>query len=415
MAMKRIRQCRWKSLGSVAVVCALAAIARGADPVAPLPPATGATQGAAPVVAPNAPVAPVVPSPPSTGAAPSLPDLGSAAFREESAPALFSSYAPNEIGDNPFSSTTYRLTFVGGTTNAKFVTFQVPSPSASMLGAQRLGDDDCTLPRDRVFADYSFFHDAQLGTPSDANRFVPGFEKTFLDGRMSVEMRFPMGSLASNDFTVNGSSVGTTDQFGDIQVIVKALLARNETWALGMGMGISVPTAPDVTVANFTGGPLAQITNHSTHLLPYFAALYTPNEDWFVQAFTQVDVAASGNPVSYNPFGNNMISVGTIYDQTMLFADVSVGRWLFRNPEGRFSGLAAVVEAHYTGGLNAPSTVQTNNFSVSYPTVEYNVLDLTVGAHAVIGKSTVTLGFSTPLTEDRGFDGELRLFVNRRF
>ena len=313
------------------------------------------------------------------------------------------------------------VTFKAFGSELKFTTVPVPSPilAENILGCQRLADNDCTLPTDRVFGDYSFFHDAQLGTPSDASRFVPGFEKTFLEGRMSVEMRLPMGDLASSDFTVDGSPVGTNAQFGDIQVIVKGLLFRNETWALGAGMGISTPTAPGVSIASSYGTPMLTITNQSTHLLPYLALLVEPNENWFGQAFLQMDVAANGNAVSYNPDASvnlgSLHSVGTFYDQTMIFADVSVGRWLYRDPMARFSGLAAVVEAHYTGGLNAPSAISTPNLQVSYNTAEYNVLDLTVGAHAVIGNTTVTLGFATPVTNDRLFDGELRLFVNRRF
>jgi hypothetical protein len=395
--MKRIRRHGMTFILSLVTVCALATFARGDDPPA--------------AATPNAPIAPL---PPNSGAAPSTPDSAVASAREESASSVASSFTPNMIGDQ-LGGPIFRVSIGRLNTEGKILSFQVPSPSASILGVQRFADNDCTLPTDRIFSDYSFFHDAQLGTPSDANRFVPGFEKTFFDGRMSVEMRFPIGNLASSDFTVNGASLGTTDQFGDIQVIIKGLLYRDQTWALGMGMDVSIPTAPGVNVQNFTGGPLASIGNQSTHLLPYFAMLATPNDDWFVQADVQMDIAANGNDVSFSQFGNNLTSVGTIYDQTLIFTDVSIGRWLYRNPSQQFSGLAAVVEAHYTGGLNAPSATGTRNFLLAYNTAEFNVLDLTVGAHAVIGNTTVTLGFATPVTDDRTFDGELRLFVNRRF
>jgi hypothetical protein len=384
----------------IAVVLALAAVARGADPPAPMPDAA---------VAP----APNTSSPPDSGTVPSLPDFGSQATREESSTVSSLSSSPNMIGDFGGGPTLF-LSFNNFGTE-KTTTVLVPSPGASILGRQRFADNDCTLPTDRIFGDYSFFHDAQLGTPSDASRFVPGFEKTFLEGRMSVEMRFPMGDLASSDFSYVGSSVGTTAQFGDIQVIIKSLLFQNETWALGAGMGVSVPTAAEVSVASQTGSPMVTISNESTHLLPYFALLVQPNESWFGQAFIQMDVAANGNAVAYSPFGTHLNSVGTFYDQTLIFADVSVGRWLYRDPMARLSGLAAVVEAHYTGGLNAPSAISTPNFLLTYGTASYNVLDLVVGAHAVMGDTTVTLGFATPVTNDRGFDGELRLFVNRRF
>ena len=397
-------------IGTLAVVFALTAMARSDDPPGP------ATSGESSVRAPSATATndAIAPLPPGAAAAPSAVDFAAAARREESASTVASSYTPNMIGDMG-GGPTLQMVFLEGLGGPKVTSLRVPSPSANILGCQRFADNDCTLPTDRLFSDYSFFHNADLGTPSDASRFVPGFEKTFLDGRMSVEMRFPLGDLASSDFTAAGSSLGTTDQFGDIQVIVKGLLYRDEAWALGMGMDVSVPTAADVNVANAAGGPLVKIANQSTHLLPYVALLVKPNEDWFAQFYVQVDVAADGNPVSLNQTGNGLAPVGTIYDQTLIFVDASIGRWLYRNSAARFSGLAAVVEAHYTGGLNAPSSISTSSFTLAPNTAEFNDLDLTVGAHAVFGNTTVTVGYATPVTNDRYFDGELRCFANWNF
>ncbi len=296
-----------------------------------------------------------------------------------------------------------------------YITINIPSPSGGVLGRQRVTDNENVLPTDRVFCDYSYFHDAALASPSDANRFVPGFEKTFFDQRMSVEMRFPMGVLESSDIVADSPTFGTTGQFGDIQVILKAIVLQADTWTLCMGLEISVPTAPGINVGLADGTPLVRIGNSSTHLLPFFGLLVTPNDDWFIQTYLQVDVPASGDPVSANLTGSGLVSTGEIYDQTQLFADAVVGRWLYRNPAGRLSGLAAVFEAHYTGGLNAPSAIQAGNFTIGNNSAEYNVLDLVVGAHAVVGNTTWTLGYATPVTEDRGFQGELRCFVNRKF
>ena len=74
-----------------------------------------------------------------------------------------------------------------------------------------------------------------------------------------------------------------------------------------------------------------------------------------------------------------------------------------------------MVEAHYTGGLNAPSSISTSSFTLAPNTAEFNDLDLTVGAHAVFGNTTVTVGYATPVTNDRYFDGELRCFANWNF
>ena len=422
--MKQISQHGLMSLGGLAIVLAMTALARSDDSPVSMLQANDAPPGRAPLAPGDGQSsankekkdgsALTAPSPDNAQTTPSTPDYRSEAGREESAASVATSYVPNMIGDMGGGPRFQIL--IGKVGEApRFLALQAPSPSASLLGAQRLADNDCTLPTDRVFSDYSYFHDAQLATPSDANRFVPGFEKTFLDGCMSVEMRFPMGVLESNDIVANNSVLGMTGQFGDIQVIVKAILLQEDTWTLGMGMGISIPTAPDVNIGAANGGQLMKIANNSTHLLPYVGLLVKPNDDWFAQAFVQVDVAANGDSVSANLTGNGLTSVGDIYDQSLVFADVAVGRWLYRNPDQRFSGLAAVVETHYTGGLNAPSTVQANGFSIGYNTPKFNVLDLIVGAHAVVGQTTITAGFATPATDDRGFDGEFRFFVNRKF
>ena len=291
----------------------------------------------------------------------------------------------------------------------------IPTPSGGFIGRQRISDNESPIPTDRVFFDYSYFHDAAMAMPSDANRFVPGFEKTLLDGRMSVEMRFPMGVMESSNIVADSSSFSSTGQFGDVEVILKAILLQEETWTLSMGLGISVPTAPDVNVGLADGTPLAKIANHSTHLLPFFGLFVKPNDDWFAQAYVQIDIGASDDHVWANLNGSGLTPIGDVCDQTQIFIDAMIGRWLYRNPSQRLSGLAAVLEAHYTGGLNAPSAVQAAGFTIGDNPGGYNVLDLTVGAHAVVGKTTVTLGFATPVTQDRGFDGELRFFVNRTF
>jgi len=415
--MNQISQHGFRSLGALVIVAAITAIARSDDSPVATPTAIAELQAPAPADGQSS-NAPVAPAPDNVRTSPSTPNYGSEAGRDESAASVSSSYAPNMIGDMGGGPTFQIMIRKEGTVPGSF-NLQVPSPSACILGSQRLADNDCTLPTDRVFCDYSYFHDAELAVPMDANRFVPGFEKTFLGGRMSVEMRFPLGILESNDIVADNPVFGTTGQFGDMQVIVKTILHQEDFWTLGMGMGISVPTAPDINIGLANGTQLMKIANTSTHLLPYVALLVNPGDDWFAQAFVQVDVAANGDAVSAsligNGNGNGLTSLGDFYDQTLLFADATVGRWLYRDPSRRFSGFAAVLEAHYTGGLNAPSTLQTGGFSVAYTTPRYNVLDLTVGAHAVFGNTTVTAGFATPVTDDRGFDGELRLFVNRKF
>jgi hypothetical protein len=54
-------------------------------------------------------------------------------------------------------------------------------------------------------------------------------------------------------------------------------------------------------------------------------------------------------------------------------------------------------------------------FQVGDPRADFDVLDLTVGAHVLLGQSVFTIGYSAPVTDDRAFDGEIRAFINRYF
>jgi hypothetical protein len=43
------------------------------------------------------------------------------------------------------------------------------------------------------------------------------------------------------------------------------------------------------------------------------------------------------------------------------------------------------------------------------------MLNMTIGGHASYANSILTVGYSVPVTADRGFDGEFRAFINRYF
>ncbi len=106
---------------------------------------------------------------------------------------------------------------------------------------------------------------------------------------------------------------------------------------------------------------------------------------------------------------------GRLKSQTTMRISNSVGAFLFRNRKARVSSLAAVLESHYTSTLNRSDAVGSPNFSIGDPTRTLSVLNLTTGMHAYVGKSIFTAAYGVPVTEDRVFDGELRLFVNRYF
>src|SRR5688572_30352983 len=156
--------------------------------------------------------------------------------------------APNMIGDF----------FGGGGGQSAIQLFRgqgptlvtIPSPGTSSVGRVKLAENVSPIPRDRVFVNYSYFDNVPL-TPDgvNVNRFVPGFEKTFLDGTMSFEVRFPFASTLSSNVVAGGPTKDDWGEFGNLSAIWKTLLHVDRRWVTTAGLQLTVPTADDVTVS----------------------------------------------------------------------------------------------------------------------------------------------------------------------
>ena len=79
--------------------------------------------------------------------------------------------------------------------------------------------------------------------------------------------------------------------------------------------------------------------------------------------------------------------------------------------------MAWSAELHYTATANnADSVSLASGDTIGDPNNDLSVLNGTVGAHTQIGQTLVTTAYSFPLGgDDRVFDGEFRLLVNRNF
>jgi len=297
----------------------------------------------------------------------------------------------------------------------------VPSPG-EVVGRYSIADNNSPLPQDRLFLDYNFFHNARItpvGIP--VNRWAPGFEKTFWGRNASFELRVPMAATLSSDISTEGGGLAGFE-LGDIALATKLLLYENNFFALSCGLGITLPTADDFVLRLENNEPVTRIENRSVHLLPYMAFMVLPTPNTFIQSFSQIDVDTNGNDVFLDEQafrlqgGTGLELAGRLRSQTLLRSSLSAGKFLFRNRcRGRVRQLAAVLESHYTATLNRSDSVGSDNFSIGDPSQVLNVLNLTCGLHAYVGKSVLTAAYGVPVTSDRVFDGELRVFANRYF
>ncbi len=298
-----------------------------------------------------------------------------------------------------------------------------PNTSAdlALAGASNFNaaENNRALPTDRVFFGYNgFFNAVDMITPngaqsSDIHMYKIGFEKTLLDGQWSIEARMPLlSSLAMN------SQVLSTDagNVGNLSIFAKRLLVADDGNAIAAGLGFGLPTGQDLIVQ--AGQNQLRFTNEALHLMPFVAWTSAPTDDLFVNAFGQVDFAASGNDV-VSPGGVQ----GTFNDQNLLHLDASLGRWLISNTGRRYlTGVAGLLELHYTSTLQDSDVINATQAGLpGFIVVAGNrrdLLNLTSGVHVQLGPaSNLRVGVVSPLraAPDRAFDSEIQVVLNRVF
>jgi hypothetical protein len=286
-------------------------------------------------------------------------------------------------------------------------------------GARRvkIGENNKALPMDRVYFAYNYFHNALESIvppagPYSVDRYTIGLEKTFHQGLCSAEIRMPFVSR----FEYEEPGLRITDgHIGNLGVTLKRLIYATETSAAAVGLSIDTPTGSNLTAS--TGTIDVTLHNDAVHLLPFIGFLTMPNDVIFYQGFLQLDLATNGNRVDLNDVG-----VGKYTEQNLLFVDICVGRWLYRDPSAhRFRGLAAVLEYHFATTLQdadvVGTTINENWIELRNIDNRMDISNVTAGVHAVIGRTTVRVGGVFPVADeaDRLFDAELQVSVNRYF
>ncbi len=297
-------------------------------------------------------------------------------------------------------------------------------PNAGGSQRVKISENNSPIPRDRVFVAFNQFNNAipiiqgTDPTAMDVSRYTPGFEKTFLSGQASIELRTPVAYTQNANVFLQGDGPSKRTEFGNLSVALKFLLLRTDQVAVAAGTGLNLPTAATTQVF-LSDQPALTVKNQSTHLLPYVGAFWAMTERTYVQAFVQVDIDANGNVVSV-PTGQR---TGVINDQTLLYADVALGYWLYRNPEARvLTGIIPTIEFHYTTAMqNADFVAQAPGSQLSLGSTinRFDVTNVTGGTHFRLGPlSFLTIAGVFPLgsrQDQRQFDSEIVAQFNRLF
>jgi hypothetical protein len=287
-------------------------------------------------------------------------------------------------------------------------TVLVPLPNH---GAFKVAENASPRPIDRVFAFYNFYDGLRgptaagnglertvtevrsgrtvdttttttlLGGPSQQlHREVFGFEKTFLNGDASIELRVPVMQQ-----TLGGPAYAY-DHMGDLTIVTKYALVNDRVTGdvLSGGLAITVPTSPRLRT---TEGDFRTVL-----LQPWFG--YILNGDrFFFQAFHSIVVPTDDR------------------DVTLAFNDLALNYWLYRNEQG--NGFVNFVVPSFEAHVTTP--LKHRDFATA-PVVVMDAVVLTGGIHFGLGRGSV-LSFATgvPVTGPRPFSVEAFVQFNRRF
>lgn len=282
----------------------------------------------------------------------------------------------------------------------------------------KISEMNSPLPKHRIYGSFNFYNDVINGV-GDVSRYFLGIEKAYCDNLMSIDVRIPFSSTLDSTQTTSG--IGSRNaEFGNLTVTTKAVLMRNGACTLTGGLGLSLPTAKDAKVVSASSNAeLLRIDNDAVHVLPYVAGLWTPNSLFFMQWFLQWDIDTRGNDVHARHSSGAMLDIGRLDDQTLTFADLTMGTWLRRCPGRTLWGIVPVAELHYATTGDDADSVSNGSFRVGSAANRYDVLNLTLGSHFMFRESTLTTGLATPLRRsnfgDRQFDYEAVVQLERRF
>jgi hypothetical protein len=263
-------------------------------------------------------------------------------------------------------------------------------------GAFKIAEYESPQPADRVYYAFNFYNDVNhsLGVPGlDLFRHTIGFEKTFFGGDASFGMRLPFVRTSGLDgFDEN--------RFSDMTLIFKYAMYKDCATGdvFSGGLALTVPTGGGITVdtpstATTFAPAVTTDTFYPVIIQPFAGWVRSVGERFYLHGFHSIAVPTDGR------------------DVTLLFNDVGIGAWLFRNPNAGDRFLQAVVptvEFH----LNTPLT---HRGAHTQPIGFADQLNLTFGTYIMFPRSTLGVACGMPLVGPRPFDAEGAINFTFRF
>jgi hypothetical protein len=261
----------------------------------------------------------------------------------------------------------------------------------------RISEDESPRPEDRIYLGFNYFDDVNAAINrrigADVHhirvyRETLGGEKTFLGGDASIGFRLPLDSLDADSGI--GSINGSHTDIGDLSVILKYAFWQNrDTGSLASaGLMVTVPTGPN----SFAGSHVT--TFNDTILQPWIGGIWALG-DWYVHGFSSIDIATDSHDVTY------------------WFNDIGVGYFLYKDSGNnrRVTAVVPTLEVHLTDPLNHRGAFRLTDLAATS-----DVVDITAGVTVELNhRSTLALGFVTPVTGPKPFSWEVLVQLNYAF
>ena len=265
------------------------------------------------------------------------------------------------------------------------------------LTGLKISDNNSPIPQDRVF--YSFNYFDNLNASVDSHILSPisnlqvyhqlfGIEKTFLDGKASIGVRFPLNTIHLNSSASIPGVGGPSTAMGDLSIFLKYILCQRENVLFTTGLQVTPPTGP----GGF-GGNKYYSYFRDTQIQPFIGYLFK-RDRFYLQGFSSVNVPTMSQ------------------DVTLMFNDVSIGYYVYRpsDPNKFVTAIVPTAEVHVTTPLNHRGFNATDLASTP------DILNMTFGTNVELRRrAVISAAYVTPVTGPKPFNAELVLLLNIRF
>lgn len=257
-------------------------------------------------------------------------------------------------------------------------------------------------------------------TKSDMSRLTLGFEKR-IGYRHSVELRLPvvLVGLKSSQHLVGITEPEQDTEFGNLSLIYKNVLHRTPQVTYCWGIGLNVPTAPDVRlnyVPNFGRDAIrGTIENRKTSFVPYIGFQWDRSRT-FGHILGQIDFALGKNRWQFTDNRYGLTNYEMKISESSLFRfNISTGRWFYNYPnDPSLFRLGGMVEAHFTSNLNrlnsktiySGTKSSDNYFSATATKRAWTTINLVAGLPIQTRKASLLFFMAVPITDRRYFDCE---------